>query len=84
MVPDSEATGEVEDGWYSNNIRLISRKVHSTTQLSKDGQFFTSTVMVNNGPINLVIDSGPPVTLVPNKTLKDSGQHVLYKQNTDA
>ena len=84
MFPDSEATGEVEDGSSSNNIRLISRKVHSATQLSKDGPFFTSTVMVNNGPISLVIDSGSPVTLVPNKTLKDSRQYVLYKQNTDA
>ena len=43
--------------------------VHSTKQISKYGQpFFTVTVLVNNRPIKVIIDSGSPVTLISKQT----------------
>ena len=65
---DSEASSAKEDNWTPNKIHSINNTVHSTRQLSKDGQpFFTVTVLVNNRSIKFIIDSGSPVTLIPKK-----------------
>ena len=65
IYPESEATSAEEDDWSPNKIHLITKTVHSTKQITKDGQpFFTTTALVNNRAIKFIIDSGSPVTLI--------------------
>ena len=79
---DSEATSAEEDNWTPNKIHSINNTVHSTRQLSKDGQpFFTVTVLVNNRPIKFIIDSGSPVTLIPKQ--KFNGITTIYPLNEE-
>ena len=79
---DSEATSAEEDNWTPNKIHSINNTVHSTGQLSKDGQpFFTVTVLVNNRPIKFIIDSGSPVTLIPKQ--KFNGISTIYPLNEE-
>ena len=74
---DSEATSAEEDNWTPNKIHSINKTVHSTKQISKDGQpFFTVTVLVNNRQIKFIIDSGSPVTLIPKQ--KFNGITTVY------
>ena len=66
ICPESEATSAEEDDWSPNKIHLITRTVHSTKQISRDGQpLFTTTALVNNRQMNFIIDSRSPVTLIP-------------------
>ena len=53
---DSGATSAEEDNWTPNKIYSINNTVHSTRQISKDGQpFFTVTILVNCRPIKFII-----------------------------
>ena len=63
IYPESEATSAQEDDWSINKRHLITRTVHSTKQITRDGQrVFTTTALVKNRPIKFIIDSGLPVT----------------------
>ena len=74
---DSEATSAEEDNWTPNKIYSINSTVHSTRQISKDGQpFFTVTVLVNNRPIKIILDSGSPLTIIPKQ--KFNGITTIY------
>ena len=76
--PESEASSAEEDEWSPNKIHLITRMVHSTKQNTKDGKpFFTTTALVNNRPIQFIIASGSPVTLVPNQLFNQTIQYSL-------
>ena len=69
---DSGATSAEEDNWTPNKIHSINKTVHSTRQISNDGQpFFTVTVLVNNRPTKFIIDSGSPVTLLPKQKFNE-------------
>ena len=69
---DSEARSADEDNWTPNKIHSINNTVHSTRQISNDGQtFFTVTVLVNNRPIKFIKDSGSPVTLIPKQKFNE-------------
>ena len=63
---DSEATSAEEDIWTPNKVHSRNKAVHSTKQISKDGQpSFTMTVLVENRPNKFIIDSGSPITPIP-------------------
>ena len=47
-----------EDNWDYNTIQKINGKDPKA--------FYDTTLLVNEGPINFIIDSGLPVTLIPN------------------
>ena len=61
-----EATSTEEDDWSPNKIHIITKRVHSTNQASKDGQLiFATTALVNNHLFKLINDSGSPAILIP-------------------
>ena len=65
-IQEHETSSAEEDDWSPNTIHYINQKIHSTRQMNKDGpHFFTLTALVNNRPIEFMIDSGSPITLIP-------------------
>ena len=55
---DITTSSEEEDNWEYNRIQ----RIHTTKQ--KEG-FYNATLLVNNIPIKFIIDSGSPITLIP-------------------
>ena len=52
-----------EDNWDYNKIQSINNK--------KKGDYFHVTLLVNNAPIKLIVDSGSPVTLIPQRPFNE-------------
>ena len=53
-----KTTSSAEDNWDYNRILRIN-----DNKQKKD--FYNATLLVNNVPIKFIIDSGSPVTLIP-------------------
>ena len=71
-IQDEETGSAEKDECAPVTIHSIEQKIHSTQPTSISGpEFFTLKALVNNGPINFIIDSGSPVTLIP-KSLFDN------------
>ena len=67
-IADEEAERESadEDDWIPDKIHSIQQKINSVGATNKNGTpFYTRTLLVNNRPIKIIVDTGSPVTLVP-------------------
>ena len=65
-IADEEAVSADEDDWTPNKIHSIQQKINSMGATNKNGiPFFKRTLMVNNRPKKLIVDTGSPVTLIP-------------------
>ena len=63
---DSEASNADDDNWEAQMTHLIKQTVNLTTNERKGGRdYFTTRLLVNNRPITFIIDSGSPVSLIP-------------------
>ena len=72
-IQEHETSSAEEDDWSPNTIHHINQKIHSTRQVNKDGPgFFTRNALVNKRPINFIIDSGSPVTLIPKSLFNET------------
>ena len=65
-IRDEAASSAEEDDWMPSNIHLIKQSINAMNPRRSDGQqFYTTTLLVNNRPIKFIIDSGSPVSLIP-------------------
>ena len=65
-IAEEETNSADEDDWTPEEIYSIHPKIRSLTTNTKNGPpFYTTTVLVNNRPIQFLIDTGSPVTLIP-------------------
>ena len=73
---DRTASPADEDNWDYDKIQKINNN-------KKKGDYFYVTLLVYNAPIKFIIDSGSPVTLIPqrlfNKTTKVEKMNIDYK-----
>ena len=53
-----KVSSSAEDNWDYNKIQRINNN-------KKNGEYLHATLLVNNAPIKFIIDSGSPVTLIP-------------------
>ena len=63
-----------EDNWDYDKIQKINNN-------KKKGEYIYVTLLVNNVPIKFIIDSGSPVTLIPQSLFNDITR--VEKMNTD-
>ena len=62
---EGETSSAGEDDWTPNTIHSVKQNIHSTRSTNNNGpEFFTVTALVNNGPIEFIINSGSPATLI--------------------
>ena len=71
---DKISSSAEEDNWDYNKIQSINNK-------KKKEDFFHATLLVNDVPIKFIIDSGSPVTLIPQKLFKGTSE--VTKLNTN-
>ena len=65
-IADEEAESADEDNWTLDKIHSIQPKINSIGAKSKNGiPFYTRTLLINNRPMNIIVDTGSPVTLIP-------------------
>ena len=57
---DRAALSAEEDNWEYNKIQKINNN-------KKKGDYIFVALLVNNAPINFIIDSGSSVTLIPQR-----------------
>ena len=57
---DKVLSSAEEDNWDYNKIQRINNN-------KKNGEYLHATLLVNNAPIKFIIDSGSPVTLIPQR-----------------
>ena len=57
---DKVSSSAEEDNWDYNKIQGIKNN-------KKNGEFLHATLLVNNAPLKLIIDSGSQVTLIPQR-----------------
>ena len=57
---DKVSSSAEEDNWDYNKIQRINNN-------KKNGEYLHATLLVNNAPIKFIIDSGSPVTLIPQR-----------------
>ena len=57
---DKVSSSAEEDNWDYNKIQRINNN-------KKNGEYLHTTLLVNNAPIKFIIDSGSPVTLIPQR-----------------
>ena len=57
---DKVSSSAEKDNWDYNKIQRINNN-------KKNGEYLHATLLVNNAPINFIIDSGSPVTLIPQR-----------------
>ena len=60
---DKASSSAEEDNWDYNKIQSINNK--------KKGDYFHVTLLVNNAPIKIIVDSGSPVTLIPQRLFNE-------------
>ena len=60
---DKASSSAEEDNWDNNKIQSINNK--------KKGDYFHVTLLVNNAPIKFIVDSGSPVTLIPQRLFNE-------------
>ena len=84
---NNEASSAEEDDWSPNTIHSVNQKVHSTCQTKKNGpEFFIRTALVNNRPINFIIDSGftgnfnTKITVQQNNTIDANWNRILKRE----
>ena len=66
IAEEEETHSADKDDWTPDRMNLIQPKIHSLATNNKNGPpFYMKTVLVNNRPIKLIIDTGSPVTLIP-------------------
>ena len=63
-----------EDNWDYDKIQKINNN-------KKKGEYIYVTLLVNNAPIKFIIDSGSPVTMIPQSLFNDITR--VEKMNTD-
>ena len=64
-IADEDAESADEDDWTLDKIHSIQQKINSMGAKYKNGiPFYTRTLLVNNRPINFIVDTGSPVTLI--------------------
>ena len=71
---DKISSSAEEDDWDYNKIQSINNNK------KKKEDFFHATLLFNDVPIKFIIDSGSPVTLIPQKLFKDFSE--VTKLNT--
>ena len=71
---DKISSSAEEDDWDYNKIQSINNNK------KKKEDFFHATLLFNDVPIKIIIDSGSPVTLIPQKLFKDFSE--VTKLNT--
>ena len=71
---DKASSSAEEDNWDYNKIQSISKNN------KKREDFFHATLLVNDVPIKFIIDSGSPVTLIPQRLFNDTSE--VRKPNT--
>ena len=65
-VAEDETYSAEDNDWTSDRIHSIQQKIHPLGANGKKGPlFYTTTLVVNNRPIKLIIDLGSPVPLIP-------------------
>ena len=57
---DKVSSSAEEDNWDYNKIQRINNN-------KKNGEYLHATLLVNNAPIKFILDSGSPVTLIPQR-----------------
>ena len=76
-IMEEETSSAGEDDWTPNKIYSVKQKIHSTRSINNNGpEFFTVAELVNNRPIKFIIDSGSPVTLIPNHSSTKSHHYI--------
>ena len=60
---DKASSSAEEDNWDYNKIQSINNK--------KKGNYFHVTLLVNNASIKFIVDSGSPVTLIPQRLFNE-------------
>ena len=70
---DKASSSAEEDNWEYN-------KKQSVNNNKKGKDFFHTTLLVNDVPINFIIVSGSPVTLIPQSLFRDTSE--VTKLNT--
>ena len=60
---DKASSSAEEDNWDYNKIQSINNK--------KKGTYVHVTLLVNNAPIKFIVDSGSPVTLIPQRLFNE-------------
>ena len=69
----NKASSSAEDNWDYNKIQSINNK--------KKGDYFHVTLLVNNAPIKFIVDSGSPVTLIPQRLFNEITKVEKLKTN---
>ena len=57
---DKVSLSSEEDNWDYNKIQRINNN-------KKNGEYLHTTLLVNNAPIKFIIDSGSPISLIPQR-----------------
>ena len=68
---DKVSSSAEEDNWDYNKMQSVNN--------NKKGDYFHTTLSVNNTPIKLKIDSGSPVTLIPQRRFNRITEIEKYK-----
>ena len=64
-IADEEAESADEDDWIPDKIHSKQQKINSIGVTNKNGiPFYTKTLLVNNRPIEFIVDTGSPVPLI--------------------
>ena len=71
-IQDETASSASNDNWTPDKIHLILERIQATTSTRTKEKFFTKRLLVNNQPIEFIIDSGSPVTIIPNREFNRS------------
>ena len=69
---DKASSSAEEDNWDYNKTQSVNNK--------KGKDFFHATLLVNDEPKKFIIDSGSPVTLIPQRLFNDTSE--VTKLNT--
>ena len=71
---DKTTSSAKEDNWDYDKIQKINNN-------EKKNDYFYVTILVNNAPIKFIIDSGSPVTLIPQRLFNEITK--VVKMNND-
>ena len=71
---EKTTSSAAEDNWDYDKIQKINNN-------KKKGEYIYVTLLVNNAPIKIIIDSGSPVTLIPQSLFNDITR--VEKMNID-
>ena len=65
-IQEEPATSAEEDNWTPNKLHLIRKTINTTSKTGNNrSEYYTKALLVNKWPNKIIVDTGPPVTLIP-------------------